>query len=91
MIVSLPSPCAELWEQTDSMKTLQRSKLLAAVLHERHSQLAQQARDRAGAQAAEAAFLKQQHQQTQVCRLVSARPFQIMELTCLPWFVLHKI
>ena len=56
------------------MKTLQRSKLLATVVRERCSQLAQQAHQRADAQAAEAAFLKQQQQQIQVCALVCAMP-----------------
>lgn len=86
MILSLSSPCAELLKQTDSMKTLQRGKLLATVVRERHSQLAQQGQQRAGAQAAEAAFLKQQQQQIQVCPLVHAMPS-----THHAWFVLCKI
>ena len=60
-------PCAELWEQTDGVKTLQRSKLLATVVRERHSQLAQQTQQHAASQAAEAAFLEQQKQTIQVC------------------------
>ena len=55
------------------MKTLQRSKLLATVVRERHSQLAQQAQQHAASQAAEAAFLEQQKQAVQVISSLCAK------------------
>lgn len=58
--------CAELWEQTDEMKTLHRSRLLADTVRERQRQLTERAQHAAAVRDAEVAHLRQQQRLVQV-------------------------
>ncbi len=57
---------AELWQQTDEMKTLQRSQMLADVACQRQKQLEEHLQRAAAQRASDSAFLAEQEHQRQV-------------------------